>query len=149
MGPAAYKLLSQELPLRQLPTVTLPRDTVLHHFGAFDAANHKLDRPIWVSDAFEVAQEYQYFGVPAPFYTVLSLHSPLSVADLNGKRLQPLAAALNMPSHRAWNVCLAAYLRVSRAQAILYAGREIFLADPAQVIGQVRTVPSGSIQGRR
>lgn len=149
MGPAAYKLLSQELPLRQFPAVTLPRDTVLHHFGAFDAANHKLDRPIWVSDEFEVAQEYQFFGVPAPFYTVLSLHSPLTAVDLNGKRLQPLATALNMPSHRAWNLCLAAYLHRGRVQAIVYAGREIFLADPAQVIGLVRTVPSGSIQSRR
>lgn len=146
MGPAAYKLLSQHMPLHVFPTLTLPRDCVLHHFGGFDATCHSFDRPLWVSDDVGCAAGY---GIAASFYTKMWLRAPLTALDLKGVNLGWLAETLAMPSRRAWHRCLARYLMRQRIVAIIYSGREIFLPSPALVIGAVKTVLAASLQLRR
>jgi len=133
--------LAEHLPLGKFPRTSITKGTELHHFGTLDASKHQLDRPIWVSDVFEGAQDYKNFGVLAPRYTKLITSISFEILDLNGVGLQPIAAKLKLYDHCEWNKFLAKYLSSNGVLGIVYAGREIFLPEPAKVINTLSSQP--------
>jgi hypothetical protein len=134
--------LTTLLPLHQFPGETISTGTEFHHFGTLDASAGKLDRPLWVSDRYDCALPYKNFGLlPAPRYTKLVTADAFKIVDLNGIGLQQISAQLNIYDHCEWNKHLAAYLAKCSVCGIVYAGREIFLPDPSQVIRSMESFP--------
>lgn len=131
------KLLARKLPLEKYPRVKISKDVTLHHFGNFDSKLDVLDRPIWVSDSYEEASYYRQFGIQAPRYTKLVTKEPFEIVDLNGVRLQPIAQEMKCFEHSEWNKLLGEYITEMGEVGIVYAGREIFLAQPNIVISNM------------
>lgn len=128
------QMLARLLPLTAYNNVNIAQGTVLHHFGTFDARQHRLDRPIWVSDEYEAALEYKGFGVEAPFYTSFTTRRDFEILDLNGISLFEIWQKLGGGSHAEWNRILGEYLNRANVCGIMYAGREIFLSNPSSEI---------------
>lgn len=122
------------LPLKNFPRSKILAQTELHHFGSLDASLHHLDRPLWVSDNYSCAEGYKNFGVLAARYTTLTTFKDFEIVDLNGILFQPIAMQLKIYDHSEWNECLATYLLLHGVDAIVYAGREIFLPEPSRVV---------------
>lgn len=127
-------LLAPEIDILQYPVVSIPASTMLHHFGTYDAAKNSLDRPMWVSDLLSAAARYKNFGTPPRYSTFVTIGS-VELRDLNGFRLQPIANKLGLKSHYDWNELLASFLSGTKVQGIVYAEREIFIANPAMHFG--------------
>lgn len=136
------QMLAQILPLTSYNSVNIAQGTALHHFGAFDARRHRLDRPIWVSDDYESARAYKAFGVEAPYYTCLTTRHDFEILDLNGISLFEVWRKLGGGTHAEWNLLLGEYLTRANVCGIMYAGREIFLPNPLNEIGTAISHPS-------
>ncbi|MEB3047678.1 hypothetical protein VCM43_29685 [Rhizobium sp. MJ21] len=138
-------MLSQLLPLTGHEAVNIAQGKVLHHFGTFDARQHRLDRPIWVSDEYEAALGYRGFGVEAPYYTRLTTRRDFEILDLNGISLFEIWKKLGGGSHAEWNRLLGEYLSRQNVCGIVYAGREIFLPSPLREIDSAISRSSKSL----
>lgn len=134
--------LANELHLGKYPREEINSGAILHHFGTLDSKLHVLDRPIWVSDSFEEASHYKNFGIPAPRYTTLVTKVPFEIVDINGVRLQPLAQKFGCFSHAEWNRLLGDFILAMGEIGIVYAGREIFLANPDLVVCNMSSTPA-------
>lgn len=125
--------LASALPLHQLPRETILASVELHHFGILDVAEHKLDRPLWVSDDYACASQYKnLYG--AIHHTKFVTSIAFEIVNLNGVSLLSIYGQLNVPNHSEWNKRLAAYLVENGLHGLVYAGREILLAVPSEVI---------------
>jgi hypothetical protein len=131
------------LPIGIFKREVLRESLELHHFGTLNSSVHTLNRPIWVSDIYGEASQYRYFGVPAPFYTKLTLADSVEIINIGESRLQPIAMKLKIYDHSEWNNVLSEYLKEHRIAGLVYAGREIFLADPKKI--RFRSVASEKI----
>lgn len=113
---------------------TLRKATTLHHFGQFNKSEHTLSLPIWVSDNYKEAKEYENFGIKAPYYSVFETNKDLCLFDLNGARLSEIAISVGVNNHTEWNQVLSKALQALSVPAIVYAGREIFIGSPVDVL---------------
>lgn len=119
---------------------TLEKGSELHHFGGFNKAEHTLTLPIWVSDSYEKAKEYENFGVRAHYYSVLVTTRDIALFDLNGVSLFEIAMSIGAKSHKEWNQILSEALDILSIEAFVYAGREIFVGSPEDILVPISSV---------
>lgn len=123
---------------------TLGKGAKLHHFGEFNKADHALNLPIWVSDCYEEAKEYESFGVRAPYYSVFATTKAIALFDLNGVRLSETAISIGENSHKEWNRILSGALDILSIEAFVYMGREIFVGSPKDILIPISSVSTNA-----
>jgi hypothetical protein len=109
---------------------------LLHHFGLFNQNSSILGKPMWVSDIYSEAKEYQHHAINSGtvFYSTLNTSKGLKVADMSGVSLMKGCMDCGFSQHHRWNDSLCEALLDLGYDALVYAGREILIASPEKVL---------------
>ncbi len=123
----------------------LTKGTTLHHFGLFLKDSHKLQQPIWVSDVYECAKDYENHAahMNQPIYhSVFKPNKDLIIANLDGASLTNACTNVGIYHHDEWNLVLANALTEMGYDGLVYCGREIHISRPGEVLIPVSSATS-------